>query len=477
MRTNVGLSRREFIRRSSLIAGFAFAKESYFRNSEAFASELRKVESISTDRVRISSFDIDATPPVGSYLAYGKMVGKWDLSLRAKGFVIVGAGDPIVVCSIDWIGIGNSSYDFFKESLANAVGTTSDRVTIHTIHQHDSVICDFDAEKILINANVEPQCYDGTFARIFIKNLSQAAHDSLNTLHEVTHIGIGKANVYKIASNRRILSPNGEIRERWSACKDTTLISAPEGKIDPELSLISFWSGDDPIVITSYYATHPQSYYRTGIANPDFPGIARFMRQLSIPDALHIHFNGAGGNITAGKYNDGSHTNRMILANRLADGMKRAWENTTKYSISVKDIQWTVEKFVFPPAKYLENLVEKLKKDSSLYLQDRDNAQRQAWSDRCKAGKEMSISCLCLGKARILYLPSEAFIEYQLAAKAERPDLFVAVAAYGDYAPGYICSINAFKEGGYEASESATNIAPESARILLNSIHSILSIK
>lgn len=56
----------------------------------------------------------------------------------------------------------------------------------------------------------------------------------------------------------------------------------------------------------SFYATHPQSYYRMGIPNPDYPGIARFFRQLAVPEALHIHFTGAGGNIGAGKYNDGS---------------------------------------------------------------------------------------------------------------------------------------------------------------------------
>ncbi len=79
----------------------------------------------------------------------------------------------------------------------------------------------------------------------------------------------------------------------------------------------------------TFYATHPQSYYRTGMANPDFPGLARNARQkeTGIP---HIHFNGAGGNIGAGKWNDGSHENRQILADRVAAGMKQAWEDTTK---------------------------------------------------------------------------------------------------------------------------------------------------
>jgi len=39
---------------------------------------------------------------------------------------------------------------------------------------------------------------------------------------------------------------------------------------------------------------------------------------------LHVHFDGAGGNIGAGKYNDGAHENRQVLADRMAAGMERA---------------------------------------------------------------------------------------------------------------------------------------------------------
>ena len=126
--------------------------------------------------------------------------------------------------------------------------------------------------------------------------------------------------------------------------------------IDPEVSLVCFWNEEKPLAVLSFYATHPQSYYLTRIANPDFPGIARFMRQLAVPDALHIHFNGAGGNIAAGKYNDGSHENRLILAKRLADGMKRAWENTKKTSVTCSMINWDVRSIALPPADKLEDM-------------------------------------------------------------------------------------------------------------------------
>jgi len=42
------------------------------------------------------------------------------------------------------------------------------------------------------------------------------------------------------------------------------------------------------------------------------------------PAFLDIHFDGAGGNVAAGKYNDGSKETRPVLAQRLADGIKLA---------------------------------------------------------------------------------------------------------------------------------------------------------
>ena len=47
-------------------------------------------------------------------------------------------------------------------------------------------------------------------------------------------------------------------------------------------------------------------------------------------------------------------------------------------------------------------------------------------------------------------MPGELFVEYQLAAQDMRPGGFVAMAAYGDYGPGYIGTRIAYSQGGYE---------------------------
>src|SRR5690349_23665243 len=90
----------------------------------------------------IAVFDIDATPPIGSMMAYDPVTNKWDLGLRARGVVLLGAEQPIVLCAVDWIGIANAGYDTFRQGLAKAAGTVPSRVALHSLHQHDALDCD-----------------------------------------------------------------------------------------------------------------------------------------------------------------------------------------------------------------------------------------------------------------------------------------------------------------------------------------------
>jgi len=426
---------------------------------------------IHADGLKIAVFDVDATPPVGSLLAYDQMATAWDLGLRAKGLVLTGAGDPIVLCAIDWIGIANESQDAFKQTLANAVRTVPERVVVHSLHQHDAPICDFGAEKMLKAMGIAPESFDGAFARELLGRLEKAAKESLDQQRPLTDISLGKAPVFEVASNRRIVKDGKAGPLRSTACKDPDLRNEPEGLIDPDVTLIGFWDGEQPVAVMTFYATHPQSYYLTKIANPDFPGVARFYRQLSMPEALHIHFTGAGGNIGAGKYNDGSPINRLILAGRLADGMERAWKNSVKRPVTAGEIAWKTVPVALPVAHEKVRDVEKQIKTAPMRFRT-NNMSMIVWAKRVLSGKTIDIACLNIGQAKVLFMPGELFVEYQLAAKALRPDLAVSMAAYGDFGPFYIGTKKAYSEGGYEIESSP--LTPEVEEVLMKAIHQLM---
>ena len=417
--------------------------------------------------LRVGTFIVDASPPVGTPLAYNRCdaVG---MPLTARGIVLVGSGDPIVLCAVDWIGISNDGYQRWRETIAKATKTSPQRVSIHCLHQHDAPRCDFSAERLLAEQGLGGVMFDVVFARQTIDKVAAAARDAITSASVVTHVGLGQAKVEKVASNRRILGADGKVRTmRYTACADPKVRAEPEGTIDPYAKAISFYREDKPLVVLTYYATHPQSYYRTGVAHADFPGIARFLRQSTLNGLTHVHFNGAGGNIGAGKYNDGAHENRQTLAVRLAEGMAKAYQATEKHPLSAADVQWKTVPVTLPASPHLdeESLVTKLNNREVDTPARTYAAKDLAWLRRCQAGDTVDLTCLTLGPARVLHMPGELVVEYQLAAQKMRPDLFVALAAYGEYGPGYICLSEHYQQGGYEDSPRASKVALDSRLI------------
>ncbi len=433
--------------------------------------------STAAEPIQISVFDIDATPPLGSPLAYTTHREKV-ASLRLKGLVLQGNEQPIVLVAVDWIGIGNGAHDRFREVLADAVGTDIERVSVHCLHQHDAPFVDFGAEEILAAEGLGGRAFNVGWVNDFLQQVGETAKTAAQSTHDVTHVGLGMAPVKEVASNRRILGPDGKVKHvRYTACADPKIRAFPEGIIDPQLRSISFYNGDELLTVLTYYATHPQSYYRLNKAHPDFPGMAREARQ-HIMDVPHIHFNGAGGNIGAGKYNDGSHANRAVLAAKVADGMRRAFEKTERFAISADDLGWNVEAVTLPPADHLveDKLVGVVTNDDAPFIQ-RDTAARQlAFLRRCQLGAPIDIGCLTLGNTRILHMPGELFVEYQLAAQRLRPDLFVTMAAYGEYGPCYIGAQASYAQGGYETSEIASYVHPTVEGKLMPTIARLLDV-
>ena len=59
--------------------------------------------------LRVATFDVDATPPLGYMMAYDPVVRVDAMTLRCRGVVLLGQADPIVLCAVDWLGIDRKS--------------------------------------------------------------------------------------------------------------------------------------------------------------------------------------------------------------------------------------------------------------------------------------------------------------------------------------------------------------------------------
>ena len=367
---------------------------------------------------------------------------------------LLGAGKPIVIVAVDWTGILNEAHVQWRTALANAAGTTPDRVAVQCVHQHNAPFACLGAEKIVMAEGDLPHIVEVDYFNDCLKRGAAAVRDSLGTAQAVTHVGQGEAKVDRVASNRRIYRDTyGIIKAmRGSSCKDPKLRAMTEGIIDPMLKTVAFYNDDKKIAACHYYATHPMSYYGDGLVSSDFVGIARKQHQAEEPHCHHIYFTGAGGNISAGKYNDGSHPVRKVLAKRIYDGIAAAGKNIKKKPLT--DVAWrTVE--MLPTARDLliaDELQARISNKSNSTVNRNRPSYMLSWLQRLEQKTPILLSALSLGDISLLHLPAESFIEYQLRAQTLAPNRFVATAAYGDGGPWYIPIAQEYANGGYEVS-------------------------
>ena len=422
--------------------------------------------------LRVATFQCDATPPIGHWL-YAHPLKTVEHPLLAKGVVLEQAGRRYVLCAIDWCVLSGGAHRLLRQSMATAATTDLANTTIHCVHVHTAPIIDTDAKKLLRGIEDPPDYFDPAFLNKIAESLAGAVREAVSHLKSCDRVGVSQAKVDRVASNRRIMV-DGKVRWRGSSGgRNPTLAKLPEGTIDPYLKTITFADGDKPIVRMHYYATHPQSYYRDGRATYDFTGMAREKLQEE-EGVFQIYFTGCGGDVAAGKYNNGTPEARQELYERLLAGMK-ASVAATEYR-PVGPIEWRAVDLVLPYKNEPGYNPETFRKD----LLDRDKPPtRRIWAARRVAFFErtdpIAISSLQMGDLYIVHLPGEPMLEFQFFAQRQRPRAFVAVAGYGDGCPSYICTAKAFEEGSYEPNASA--VGPGSEVILKQAIRRLLGLQ
>ena len=396
--------------------------------------------------------------------------------LEAIGFVLLGAGKPIVICAVDWTGILNDAHVMWRNAIAEAAGATPDRVAVQCVHQHDAPFVCVQAEKLVAEQPGGLHVVELEFFRKCLDSARSAVKEAIPKARPVTHLAQSEARVEKIAGNRRVaLGADGRVAKmRGSSCKDAELIALPEGLIDPLLKTVAFYDGAEKIVSCHYYATHPMSHYGKGHVSSDFCGLARKRRQQEEPGCAHIYFTGCAGNVAAGKYNDGSPEARAQLTERMYEGIV-ASEKALKPA-PVGATSWKTHEIPPPPtnpAFEAEKLRALLANAAIPPVKRILPAMTLAWMERATNRTPIVLSALHVGGVSMLHLPAECFVEYQLRAQNMTPNRFIATAAYGDGGPWYIPVKEEYPKGGYEVSvancsDAVDDILTRGIRDLLN---------
>ncbi len=426
--------------------------------------------------MRLATFQADVTPPLGEPMFSGDPLKTVEQPLLAKGVILETEGRRYVLCAFDWCELCNGGYDAVRGKIAAAAGTDASHVALQTVHQHTAPLGDRDALKLLTEAGVAAGNHiRAEFCDQIEDRLAAAVKQSRGRLEPFDQIGTGQAKVDRVASSRRPRDDAGTIRPRMSSAgKDPLMRALPEGKIDPYLKTITFARDGKPLVRLHYYATHPQTLYGDGRASSDVVGDARERLQRK-ENVFQIYFTGCGGDITMGKYNDGSKVLRAGLTERLLAGMEASVVATKL--VAVGPVCWRTYPLLLPPRTdkgfSLDDCVARIRNPKSTPVERLySGGVRAALHQR--STRPIELSALEIGDVHIVNLPGEPLVDFQFFAQGLKPNDFVAVAGYGDCATGYICPAQAYLDGGYEPTDA--NVKPESEEPTKKAIASLLGI-
>jgi hypothetical protein len=467
------IDRREFCRATAALA--------------IAGSTAGRVDAAEPSRLSVATFRSEVTPPLGSpsYPSFGPLATV-EHPLWAKGVVLDDGVRRYVLCAVDWCVLSNSARLHFRQQLATAAGTDVAAVAVQMVHQHTAPLIDTDAQSILDTVDDAPPYLDTSFLDGTFERLGAAVRASLDSLKPVDRVGAGQADVERVASSRRIITADGKLHGRMSSTHGRPeLRELPEGLIDPKIKTVTLASGDTPVARLHYYATHPQSFYGDRRVSFDFPGMAR--EQLEQEEGVfQVYFTGCAGDVAAGKYNDGSPDARQDLADRLLAGMKAAVA-ATQWEAVEWPLTWRTTPVLLPPKLAAEPSEAGLFSLRGLHpeqLRSLMNNPKETANSRIGAARRLAflqrsdqpieLSALKMGRVYLVHLPGEPMVEFQLDAQRQRPDHFVAVAGYGEGCTNYICTAEAFEQGGYEP--SAASVGPGAEQILKAGIRRVLGL-
>jgi hypothetical protein len=400
--------------------------------------------------LKVAAFRADMTPSMGEPLIWVKPTTEVMDPLWAKGVVLDDGKHRYVVCAVDWCGIGGTIYEAMRAKIAAAAGTDVSRVALQSVHQHTAPYVDGGAYEVMRREGNPPLLMSQGFLDLVGERLTGAVKQAVGRMEPFDHVGTGKAEVERVASARRI-QHEGKLLTRFSTgAKDPLMAELPEGAVDREIRTITFARGKKAIARLHYYASHPQTFCCDGRVTGDFVGAAR-ERVENREKVPQVYFTGCAGNVTAGKYNDGSVEARNGLAKRMEAGIEASCA-ATLYE-PVRSFKWRTAALRLPakPAPGSTDPAPEARYRAALGI---------AFAN---TSKTIETSALEIGRAVILHLPGEPFLEYQQFAQSLGEGRFVAVAGYGNITPGYLCIDQAYGEGGYEPSASYTGPGTEAA--------------
>jgi hypothetical protein len=295
----------------------------------------------------------------------------------------------------------------------------------------------------------------------YLQWIVQKAADAAAIAHanrREARIGFGLGAEDGIAFNRRFHMRDGTVQTNPGVGNPE--IVRPEGPIDPDVSVIRIDDLDgNPIGIVTNYACHADVVGGLEYSG-DYPGeLSRTLKRVFGEQVVSLFFQGASGNI-----------NHIDVSGRT--GMDRTRHYKTMGRILAGEAIKVREKVkpstslelhirrAFVPIRFRRPTEEQLAWARRVLQAEPEYPRSEILFSRQaielehseEVGADAEIQVIAFGPdAALVCLPAEQFVEFGLAIKNSSPfPLTIVNELSNGSVSGYVCTPEAYRQGGYE---------------------------
>lgn len=444
-----------------------------FLGSSMAAAPLSAARQASGTNLRAGAAISNITPPLGS-----PIVGNFTIplatevhdELQVRAVALDNGEIRLALATVDVCVLPRDTIDRAKKLIENHTGIAASHVLVSAVHTHSGP-----ATARLLQAEV-----DGSYLDFLATRIADAVRRALNHL-EPARAGWGVGREDRLVFNRRFFMKPGAIAPDPFGRKNDTVatnpgyrnpnVIEPAGPIDPDVGVLVLESLDGrPISVLGNYALHYVGGVPNGHISADYfaawadamSGLAGAGCKQTYPPFVPILTNACSGDINnIDVMRGGARSQRPFeqmrkVADILAAESYRTWRSmeftgTVELRASQEEIELGIRKPDAADIAHARKLLEGVPKGEQL----KDRAQIYALETLALAetypdSVKTVVQALRIGNLGIGTFPGEAFVELGLEIKAKspfKPTFLVELA--NDYR-GYIPTVRAMEQGGYE---------------------------
>jgi neutral ceramidase len=400
---------------------------------------------------------VDVTPPVGLW-HLGVRSERIRDDLRATAVVLAVGAERVAIVNADTLSLNRESVARIRQRIAAGAGIPPGNTMVLATHTHSSPV----AHSL---GNSYP---DADYVRHLEGAMAEAAIDAAHSLVPATlrygdgYVGFGV--------NRRLRTPKGVVMQ-----------PNPEGPIDRRVRVwrvAAEGDADVPLAVLFSVCCHPTSFPTSPATNADYPGAARRVIELAYGGATRaIFLPGAFGNVRPNP-NDAQGRFRSVTDVELERMGRVLGAEVVRVAEEVSGIPrepgavtptWSGDGGI---AVRREDVPLKYRSlPSRAQLEASTSAFEQTWrkellatmdrEGRLPKGEDCEVQVVRLGPLQLVAIAGEPFVEIGQAIeqqlRGQHGTDAVLVVGYANGNAGYLCTAEAYAEGGYEAATAHVN--------------------